>query len=447
MTSAQIPAFGGLDQISPGTKKVCITYGVNNYEALKSAGFKSILWIRFGTPVSDLDSVIAASASVLDQCESIYVDLGESRYAKEVMRRLGERAIEIKWPNPYASSSALLEALTEAGNASLGIDLIRKTIENAKPAPIEGIFSVRDVADDVLDLYENGEKEGMSLDMNCFRTASGKDMLKLHRGTTMSVAGIPGSGKSRFTKFMMVRLAEDYDCKFALFDKETKPRKTVAQLCAIKLRKPFMRDLLEGRMDKEELHWAMNWVDEHFKFIRPSKGEYTVDDLLSKADVLVKQFGIDGLIVDAYNNLSQRRPKGAEPYEYLATSLEKFNDFRESRNVLLGIVVHPPKLEKNKKGSYDPPTPYEAMGGSHFFNKCDMMLAVHRNKLDQTFPVDVHIQKLRDEDMGILGVGHPMYDPAIGLYFDGRNELGFPIYGESVIEAKQRYEAGVVKIK
>lgn len=440
-------SFGAIDALQPGTKKFCITLGRFNYEALKQCGFKNVIFVSALATPKDLDDMMPDLIPFLDGAEQVFIDLGDSKIGQELCHRIDSGLIaKIIWPPSHQGADVALNGAPD-GTVGLGKTVVRQIVNSARPVPVIGIFSVKDIEDDILDLYRNGDTLGVSLGYRGLTTSHGKEMFRAHKGVTTSIAGIPGMGKSRFTKNMMVRLAKDQGWVFGFFDKETKPRKTVAQLCAIFLEKPFRFDALAGQMDEDELRYAMKWVDEHFKFIRPEKGVYTVDDLLDKTSLLVKRYGISGLTIDAYNNLNVRRPKGSEAYEYLADSLEKMNDFREAHDLMLNIVVHPPKLEKNKRGGYDAPSPYEAMGGSHFRNKMDEMITVHRNQEDQTMPVEFHFQKVRDEDQGIMGVGKLLYDPSCGIYYDGIDSLGLPIYGESVIEAIERHKPMTIKIK
>jgi twinkle protein len=81
------------------------------------------------------------------------------------------------------------------------------------------------------------------------------------------------------------------------------------------------------------------------------------------------------------------------------------------------IVAHPTKLQKDQKGEYPVPTPYDISGSAHWRNKADNCLAVYR-RFDPHHepPVEVHVQKVRFREVGKIGLAELRYEKVNGNY-------------------------------
>lgn len=79
------------------------------------------------------------------------------------------------------------------------------------------------------------------------------------------------------------------------------------------------------------------------------------------------------------------------------------------------LVAHPTKLQKKDNGEYPVPTPYDINGSANFRNKADNCLAVWRSYSNNDGLVEIHVQKIRDKNLGRLGKIELYWDRATGI--------------------------------
>jgi len=130
------------------------------------------------------------------------------------------------------------------------------------------------------------------------------------------------------------------------------------------------------------------------------------------------RMGIQGLVIDPWNELDHSRPQGLTETEYISQCLTRIRQFARHYGVHVWVVAHPTKLIKGSDGQYPVPTPYDISGAAHWFNKADNCLAVWRDKTDDRAPVDLHVQKIRFAEVGKLGMTRFAYNPATSCYRD-----------------------------
>ena len=169
------------------------------------------------------------------------------------------------------------------------------------------------------------------------------------------------------------------------------------------------------KMDKEIYDEAKEWVNPFFKFIMPE--DRTLDSVLSKAKILVKRYGMKGMIIDPYNEIIHtNRKEGISETEYVSEFLAQIRGFAREMGIHIWLVAHPTKLQKGTDGRYPVPTGYDVAGSAHYFNKADNIIAVHRDKADPTAYSEVHVQKIRSRWLGQLGHTYLSWDKHSGRY-------------------------------
>jgi twinkle protein len=410
---------------------VIIVEGEMDAMALWEAGFRHVLSVPNGAPSEKAKNFSAhfdylensnykrpgEEKGILDQVRQIYIavdaDAPGKRLEEELIRRLGpERCLRVQWPDSIKDANDVL--------LQKGPDAIKEAVKLARHTPIKGVYEVNDIADRVMALYDQGLPSGLELDWYGMVTEDNQHLYTLKESTLTTVMGIPGMGKSEFVENLMIYAAKEFDWRFAVFNPETQPPELAIKNLAEKfIGKPFGCGPA-ARMDKDELQYAMEWVDEHFKFILPSDDdEFMLKDILEKTKVLIRRYGIRGLVIDPYNNLDDSRPRHLTSAEYLGQSLRTLNIFKMMFRLWCCVVVHPTKMPKDPKtGQYEVPGPYDAMGGSHWFNKTDFGITVHRDKTDEDQCVDIHVWKVKMKHLGSLGIGHLDYDKPTCRFYD-----------------------------
>jgi len=238
------------------------------------------------------------------------------------------------------------------------------------------------------------------------------------RGAWNLVTGIPSHGKSGFLDQLAINLAKLHGWQILMFSAENYPAEShVATLIEKYIGEPF-NDGPTARMTIEQLRAGRAFVQRHFRFIDPAAERMTPDRLLSVATALSEQRPVDVLIIDPWNELHHNRPKEFSETEYISVELTKIRRWARVHDAAVYLIVHPMKMEKNKAGSYDVPTPYDVSGSAHWRNKADYALTIYRDLAADDSNVSVHVQKVRRREMGRLGQVILRYDRITGRYLD-----------------------------
>lgn len=322
---------------------------------------------------------------------------------EELARRLGpERCWRVTWPVGCKDANDVL--------LQHGVEELRYCITNAKPLPIDGVFTVADLASDVMQLYLDGLPGGVSTGW-----ASVDQHYTVRPGELTIVTGIPSHGKSQFLDALTVNLARHHEWSFGICSPENIPvsrhvAKLIEQYCGF----PF-REGPSKRVPQEEVVTAIDWLHEHFVFIAPEES-LTIPSLLDTAQRLVARYGIRGLIIDPWNEFEHTRPHGQTETENISQALTQIRRFARNHGVHVWVVAHPQKLYRREDGLYPVPTPYDISGSAHWRNKADNCLTLWRDEKQLDEPVQLHVQKIRFREVGKVGMVALQFDRVTGRY-------------------------------
>lgn len=318
----------------------------------------------------------------------------------ELARRLGrEKCLRVTWPEDCKDANEVL--------VKHGAQVLRECIEDAKAFPVEGVFSVSDIEDDINHMLEfgmiKGEPTGWDSVNTLYTPAPGQWTL---------VTGIPSMGKSEWLDALAVNLAEVSGWTFGVCSPENQP---ISWHAAKLMEKRMGERLVAGRVNQQRFQDAKAWLNDHFHFIMPE--EPSLDSVLAKAKVLVRRHGMKGLIIDPYNELDHtKRKDGVAETEYVSTFLTQLRKFARENSIHVWLVAHPAKLMKDNKGIYPVPDGYTVSGSAHFYNKADNIIAVHRDLTIQNGPTEVHVQKIRSRWLGKRGTAYLQWRPESGRF-------------------------------
>lgn len=403
--------FFGLNDLSEET---IVVEGEIDKLSLDEAGLTNSVSVPDGAPSPESKNY-TAKFEFLENCEKdieavkIWViavdsDPPGSALQAELVRRFGpERCKIVAWPDGCKDANEVL--------VTHGAENLRECIAQARPCPVAGIHDVLSMEMQIVDLYKHGSDRGKPIGW--------KNMLELLRvrpGEWTVVTGIPGSGKSEWLDATAVRLAENHGWRFGVFSPENQPlAQHFSKLAEKYIGKPFAPGPTE-RMTPDDLLRASMFAQEHFHFILPGEDDsWGLDNLLQLATVLVVRKGIKGLIVDPWNEIEHVRPAGMSEPDYISMALTKIRRWARRYGVHVWIVAHPTKLRKGEDGKYPVPTPYDISGAAHWRNKADYAVAVHRPDHTQNVS-EVHVQKVRFKNMGMIGQTKFSWDRATGRY-------------------------------
>lgn len=281
--------------------------------------------------------------------------------------------------------------------------------ENAKPLPIPEISTVDNFMDELISIYDNGYPVGDSVGYPEF-----DDLLTWKRGQFVVVSGVPGSGKSTFVDQVCIRLALRKNWKFAMFSPENDNVLKSIRMAEQIVGKPIAGDI-QRRMSKDIYMRALTYINRHFSFYDTANlDDFKIDNLLRIAKSLIRQKGVDAIILDPFNYIEQDSNNDIMN-EKIGRMLVKMKKFALTNKVLVLLVAHPKKMQKNKNnGQYEIPRLYDISGSHHFFNVTDNGFVVHRDF--DTGLVDVYVQKVKHYFMGKLGYATFDFDPQTGRY-------------------------------
>ena len=120
------------------------------------------------------------------------------------------------------------------------------------------------------------------------------------------ITGIPNHGKSNFLDQILMNLAENENWSFAIFSPEHSTPNHIRRLLEKRCRKPF--DIgINTRINQEELNNGIEFLDNHFRFIENTEEIPNIEFILTKAKLAKRRFGVKGLVIDPFNQVSPDR--------------------------------------------------------------------------------------------------------------------------------------------
>nr|DAO61648.1 MAG TPA: DNA directed DNA polymerase [Caudoviricetes sp.] len=316
----------------------------------------------------------------------------------ELMRRFGvERCRVVEYGEGCKDAN---EHLIKYGKASL-----LQCLADAPETKIDGVFTISDFEGALDALFESGWQKGVTIGHPNFDKLCSFETKRL-----CVVTGVPGSGKSEFIDEIAERLNVRYGWRFAYFSPENAPLAYHASKLIEKFtgKRFSKRDLpyLEYKKVKEHL-------ERDFYFISPPDN-FKLDNILDKAKSLVRRKGIKALVIDPYNRLESEMGRGQTETNYISELLDRLTTFAQRHDVLVILMAHPKKQQRNSDGDLEAPTLYDISGSANFFNKADFGIVVHRNRITKN--VDVHVQKVKFRHLGEVGTAHFHYNLNNGRY-------------------------------
>lgn len=336
---------------------------------------------------------------------AVDADAPGARLKDELVRRLGrENCLIVTWPEGCKDAN---EVLVQHGR-----EVLAECIRDAEPMPVEGVHSARDFFAELRQHYEHGRQPGKSTGWR------GVDQhYTVLPGEWTLVTGIPGHGKSEWLDALTINLAQQHGWRFAVFSAENMPvSEHIAKLAEKFVGKPFDPGPTP-RMNASDLDRAETFIGEHYKFLLPESP--TPDALLTQCRQLVLTWGVNGIILDPWNEIEHHFSDTTSETKYISETLSTLRKFARSHDVHLWIVAHPRMLQPRKDSDKEPvPTPYTIAGSAHWNNKADNIITVWRDRGSDTNEVEIHVQKVRKKRVGHVGIATLHYDRVSGRYFD-----------------------------
>ena len=402
---------------TPGTKQILYNYdrvaqaediifveGEIDVLSIAECGFKNVTTLPGGAPqkakYDENDARYKALANCPLQAKKIILFTDNDGPGKalhqELLHRFGK---DICWyVNIPDNCKDANDVLVKHGKAKL-IDII----DNAVPYPVDGLYTVRDYFDEVHNLYDGNYVKPTEIGMPGI-----DDIYKIMTSTFHVVTGIPNHGKSLFLDQILLKLAENNNYKFAVFSPEHSTAMHIRRLVQMYLGASFDEGF-NNRMNKEQLNKGLKFINDHFYFIETKDEVPTIEHILSIAKGSILKYGVKGLIIDPFNEVSAVRSAQKREDEHIRDFISLCKRFTRIHEIVCWVVAHPTKLPKHTDGGYQPPTAYDISGAAHWHNQADVVITIHRD-FDQN-TVKLITRKIREQDLyGKIGEAEFVYN-------------------------------------
>ncbi len=389
--------FYGLDKIS-GNDEVIITEGEIDALSYFEANITSVCSVPNGASKGN------QKLEYLDNCfnefsgfKKIYIatDNDEPGIAlrNELARRLGKsRCCWIDFGDCKDANEYLLK---------YGAELLKETIyKNTVDFPIDGIIRVSDFSEKVDLIHKNGFPKGLTVGDRNF-----DNHLTYLGGQWTLVLGYPYSGKSELVDQITVSLAYRHDWKIGMFSSENLPY----EFHFTKLAEKFCGKQW-GSISSKELSIAKSWIQDHFYWININENDLSLESILEKYRELVATHGLNGFVIDPWNEVEHLIPKGMNETQYVSKAMSMVKSFVQQTDTHLWLVTHPTKPQKSKEGKVLPPKLSDASGSMNFVNKAFNGIVVYRDFEYNT--TEAQIGKVKFKFLGKHGT--------VPLHWDGQ---------------------------
>ncbi|XP_019156440.1 PREDICTED: twinkle homolog protein, chloroplastic/mitochondrial isoform X2 [Ipomoea nil] len=421
----------GLDDIT-GASDIIIVEGEMDKLAMEEAGFRNCVSVPDGAPASVSEKELPpedqdTKYQFLWNCKEFFEkasriilatdgDSPGQALAEELARRLGrERCWRVKWPKKINGHCKDANEVL----MYLGPDELREVIENAELYPIKGLFNFRDYFDEIDSYYH----QTVAFDLGVSTGWRGlNELYNVVPGELTVVTGVPNSGKSEWIDALLCNLNRSVGWKFILCSMENKVREHARKLLEKHIRKPFFNVRYGNdaeRMSVEEFERGKEWLSDTFSLIRCENDSLpNIDWVLKLAKAAVLRHGVNGLVIDPYNELDHQRSPSQTETEYVSQMLTKIKRFAQHHSCHVWFVAHPRQLHHWVGG---PPNLYDISGSAHFINKCDNGIVIHRNRDPEAGPLDlvqVCVRKVRNKVIGTVGDAFLSYSRLTGEFVD-----------------------------
>jgi twinkle protein len=316
---------------------------------------------------------------------------------EELIRRLGvERCKTINYPiEEVVPLENNLKRRCKDFNEVLmylGKDVVRNVINNAENIPVDGVYYLEDIFPSMLENF----RKGVTLAPTT-RFTELDQYFRWKKGDITLCTGYGNHGKSFFMLQLMLTKSIWDDWKWAIFSPENYPAND------------FYDDLIEmyvgkwlDNMTEDEYTEACAFIDLHFFYVYPDN-EHDINSINEKFRHLVLKKGVDGVMVDPFNQLDSNQKAYQREDQYLSEILKDIKRFALLNNVAYVIVAHP----KNPSHTSGQPLPvvdmYDIAGGAMWGNKADQIISYYRPNFHENKnspEVKVFIQKLKRKRTG-----------------------------------------------
>lgn len=281
-----------------------------------------------------------------------------------------------------------------------GKDAAREVLDNAKPFPVQGLYTIDDFP-------ERPELTVWPTGVEVLDDRGEGPALYIVPGTLTVFTGHANTGKSTFMDCVVASLLKrGIPTCLASFETDVKP------ILLNDLRRAMLgcgpadlRNADTSACDaiiREKLHIISQQVDEI--------DELTVEDFLDLCRTSVLRRGTRVVIVDPWNELEHKMRPGENETMYIGRALRAIKRFAKLYDVAFWIIAHP---TKPFEGKVRMPRLLDISGSANWANKADFGLSYHRA---DEHAADLCVTKVRKGYPGRRGNVRVQYDWRISAF-------------------------------
>lgn len=274
----------------------------------------------------------------------------------------------------------------------LGKEVVINCIENAEFIPVDGVYYLEDIFASMLDNFNRGIQLAPTT-----RFGEMDDYFRWKKGEINLFTGYGNHGKTFFALQLMLTKSIYDGWKWAIFSPENFPAND------------FYDDIIEmyvgkwlREMTQDEYTDACIFIDQHIFYVYP-EDEHDINSINEKFRHLVMKKGVDGVMIDPFNQLDSTQKAYQREDQYLSEILKDIKRFALLNNVSYNIIAHPKNPTYQQDKSLPVVDSYDISGGSMWANKIDNILSYYRPNfhINKNSPeVTVYVQKIKRKRTG-----------------------------------------------
>ena len=412
-----LPTLFNIDRVSERPEEITFCEGELDCMALFECQIEGAVSLKDGAPKEATFKAddkrfeaLRTHADVLSKVKKIILagdmDVPGLALREELARRLGRHKCHlVTWPDGCKDACDTLRIH--------GTSAVQEAFMNAAPYPISGLQRITPEA--MIEYMSRPPQLTMTTGAKSTNAIVGLPT----EGRLIIVTGTPGSGKTTWTRFVMIHTMKEWDRKWAVFSPEMSPWQAFVEECfGVWSGKATRNKNGSIAMSKEEATEASLWFGTRLTPVTSDTEaeEPTIDWLIEKFSSAVLRDGVTDILIDPWNEVVQTRG-GMTETDFIGVALQKLKAFGLRYGCNIWIVAHPAKPPPLRSG--DAPRivgPYDISGSSHWANKTDLGITVHSTEWGCS---EVHIWKSRFSRFGSRGASAKLvFDQTTGRYSD-----------------------------
>jgi KaiC/GvpD/RAD55 family RecA-like ATPase/5S rRNA maturation endonuclease (ribonuclease M5) len=338
--------------------EVILCEGESDTVALYSAGFQNVLGVSIGAKGFNPEWL-----DILDKISKFYIcydsDAAGQEGALQLAKKLKlEKSYRVILPNGYKDVN---EYLMGAGTAPNFLELLNR----ARPFDVEGVKNTVDLVRDMIVKQTVGiqEQPGFSYPWQQLDRLAGR----MCPGDLITVAGMPGVGKTNFSLYVAYILAALRGVPIMAFELEFPPEKLVGRLIGMHMKRD--QDPLKAAtiVELQEFHDAFKDVPFYFAYRHKPPTWESVDATIRES---VRRYGIKFLVFDNIHYLVRSVSDQTKEVSFIS---RQFKDLAKELEIPIMLVARPRKTR-------GPITSQDIKDSSDIEGDSDTIILLNRRK-------------------------------------------------------------------